>query len=295
MIDNIIDDITAYFDYLKEEFGYFAAFHTDKIPLENYMAKLAQYNINSNPYCLCVKSCDDAWRHCIERQPKVYAKCEDGVFFGTCYAGMGEYVFPIADSGEVLGFIDVSGYCFDSQKAERAMKYISSKYNIDYTSLVSAYKKNIIPPVCDYEKLKVRISALCSMFVLLNRELRAIYSHSEQKNTSGSYILSRASVFLNRSYSQNIHVRDIAEHCNCSVSYISHIFKKNMGMSVYDYINRLRINDVKVLLSNTDFSVKQISEMAGYASPNYMSEVFKNVTGLSPRAYRSSFRQNKKV
>lgn len=287
MIDNIINDIIEYFDYLKDEFGYFAAFHTDKIPLENYMAKLARYNINSNPYCLCVKSCDDAWEHCIKRQPKVYSKCSEGAFFGTCYAGMGEYVFPITDNGEVLGFIDVSGYCFDEYKAKRAMRYVSSEYAIEHDMLVSAYKNNILPPVDDYSKLKVRISALCNMFVLLNRELNTIYSRSAQRNSSGSFILNQAAVFLNRSYSQNIHVSDIAAHCNCSVSYISHMFKKNMGMSVYDYINRLRINDAKVLLSETDFSIRQISEMVGYSSPNYMSEVFKSITGLSPRDYKN--------
>lgn len=66
-----------------------------------------------------------------------------------------------------------------------------------------------------------------------------------------------------------------------------------MGYSVNEYIHHLRIKDVKKFLESTTFSIKQISEMVGYCSSNYMSEVFKNIVGISPRLYRQQNKMEK--
>ena len=134
--------------------------------------------------------------------------------------------------------------------------------------------------------LRTLISPLCAMFLLLNRELSAVYGPAPRPYDTLSHVLSHAVVYLERSYLLPVHAADVAAACHCSTSFISHIFKKNMGMSICDYVNRLRIRDVKRLLADTELSIQRISEIAGYSSLNYMSEVFRSLTGLSPRAWR---------
>lgn len=291
MVDQLLQDIIHYFEYLKKEHGFFVAFHNACIPLNNHMALLSPYNINSNPYCLCVKASDTAWTHCIKRQPRVFEKCRGGYFFGTCYAGMGEYVFPIID-GKVLGFVDVSGYCFDMQLSQSCIRRIAKEYMLSTDVLSASFAQNVQAPLADVSVLQTLIAPLCHMFVLLNRELTALYGTTRTESDTSSYILSHAVVFLERNYMSPIHVRDVAAACHCSVSYISHMFKKNVGCSVYEYVNRLRIRDAKKLLSSTNFSIRQISDMVGFSSSNYMCEVFRASEQMSPRAYRSSVHES---
>mgnify|MGYP001094372289 CR=1 FL=1 len=66
MIQRLLADIRAYFEWLQQECGIYAAFHNYKIPLEGYVAYLAPYYINRHPYCLYVKSKHGriAWKDC---------------------------------------------------------------------------------------------------------------------------------------------------------------------------------------------------------------------------------------
>lgn len=287
MLEQLLQDIVRYFEYLKQEQGLFVAFHNACIPLNDHMAVLSPYNINANPYCLCVKSSDTAWTHCIKRQPRVFEKCRDGFFCGTCYAGMGEYVFPILD-GKVLGFVDVSGYCFDPVRSRSCIRRIAKEYGLSAEELTLSFSQNVIPPLPDDTRLKVLIPPLCHMFVLLNRELTALYGDARCEADVFSYTLSHAVVFLERNYMSGVHVRDVAAACHCSPSYISHIFKKNMGCGVDEYVNRLRLRDAKKLLVSTNLSIRQISDMLGFSSPNYFCAVFQAKESLSPRRYRAA-------
>ena len=56
VVSKLLTEISAYFEYLAHQHGDYVAFHNVKIPMEGYMAQLAPYNINRNPYCLYVKS-----------------------------------------------------------------------------------------------------------------------------------------------------------------------------------------------------------------------------------------------
>ena len=131
MIKGLLQDIISYFDLLIGE-GYYVAFHNLSIPLQDYMGVLTPYNINSNPYCLLVKSSQEAWNHCIERQEKVIKACCNGPFSGVCYAGMGEYVYPIQGKyGNTLAFISVSGYRIHEDTVSHRIAYIAQKYHLN--------------------------------------------------------------------------------------------------------------------------------------------------------------------
>ena len=56
-------------------------------------------------------------------------------------------------------------------------------------------------------------------------------------------------------------------------------------MTPNEYINRLRINQAKELLTNTDMSVFEIAEAVGFSDQNYFGRVFKKQTGTSPKKY----------
>jgi len=53
-----------------------------------------------------------------------------------------------------------------------------------------------------------------------------------------------------------------------------------------DYFVRLKIQRASLLLDTTSFRVKEIGAKVGFADPYYFSRSFRQVMGMSPRAYR---------
>lgn len=286
MIQQLLADIRAYFEWLQQEWGDYAAFHNYKIPLEGYVANLAPYYINRHPYCLYVKSNSDAWAHCMERLPALAPRCAEGAFCGICYAGVGEMVFPVRDlDNTVLGFISVSGYEIDEREEEEKARHFADKYHMDLAKLQTIRQTTFRKPA-DKKALQVRVAPLCNMFVLLYHALLSIIPQGMELRRESS-LLSHAVWFLQKNYCSDIKISDVAAYCHCSASTISHLFKRQMGQSVPAYLQTLRLNNAKRLLAETDLSVSAIADAVGFCTANYFCTSFKQETGCSPSAWRS--------
>lgn len=285
MIKGLLQDIISYFDLLIGE-GYYVAFHNLSIPLQDYMGVLTPYNINSNPYCLLVKSSQEAWNHCIERQEKVIKACCNGPFSGVCYAGMGEYVYPIQGKyGNTLAFISVSGYRIHEDTVSHRIAYIAQKYHLNKQELITTHRRSMQDQPSNVEALSAKIMPLCRMFELLNL-LLAELSVNEVESMTRSSILGHAVVYLRRNYAQPINVKEVANVCHCSTSTLSHMFKKELGVSIREYIRNLRMADAMRMLRDTDLPISSISDILGYGNPNYFCNVFSQKAGCSPTDYR---------
>ncbi len=79
----------------------------------------------------------------------------------------------------------------------------------------------------------------------------------------------------------------------CSVSYMSKYhfcrqFKRQMGLTVMEYILKTRIIIAKELLLESELSIGEISERCGFSSLSYFSRVFKADTGMTPTQYKKA-------
>ena len=286
VVAKLLTEISAYFEYLTRQHGDYVAFHNVKIPLEGFMAQLAPYNINRNPYCLYVKSRPEVWNTCIARQGKVAKKCTGGAFCGSCYAGMGEFVFPVLDAdGSTLCFLSVSGYCVEEQTAAQKLRHFAGKYGFELEKLGQVYRESVRTDVPQPEELRARIAPLCNMFALLHRELSQLPPKALESQRQSS-LLSHAIVYLQKNYTLPVRTEDVAAYCHCSVSTLSHLFKKETGKSIPEYLRYLRIQNAKQLLGSTGLSISQIADALGICNANYFCQIFKEDTGLTPSDYR---------
>lgn len=86
-------------------------------------------------------------------------------------------------------------------------------------------------------------------------------------------------------------VRGIALKLNFSENYISHIFKANMGITLLSYIRKKKMQTVKSLIEDNKVSVKEISELLHFDSPQSLSRAFKKEYGKSPTQYRNEIKK----
>ena len=72
--------------------------------------------------------------------------------------------------------------------------------------------------------------------------------------------------------------------------YLSHVFKREYGISPINYMISRRIDESKYLLAETDLSMSQIAQLLGFSSLSYFSQVFRKTNGISPMEYRQNSR-----
>jgi len=84
----------------------------------------------------------------------------------------------------------------------------------------------------------------------------------------------------------NISVKTIAERLFISKAYLSEKFKKITGITLSDYINTVKMEKAKYLLTATSMKTYEIADTLGYKDHEYFSKVFKKNAGFSPTAFR---------
>lgn len=97
----------------------------------------------------------------------------------------------------------------------------------------------------------------------------------------------RALDFIQKNYSSQIYISDIAKYLGLDRSYFSSIFKEGLSMSPQEYLINFRMKKAAELLQTTALTVGDIARSAGYTDPLCFSKIFKRVTGLSPLNYRN--------
>jgi two-component system response regulator YesN len=98
-----------------------------------------------------------------------------------------------------------------------------------------------------------------------------------------------ARAYMNRHYQQKITVSDIAASIGISEAYLSHLYKKESGENLIDYLTKYRLEQAKELLRNSDLRTYEIAERVGFADANYFSKQFKRYEGMNPLDYRNQF------
>ena len=81
-------------------------------------------------------------------------------------------------------------------------------------------------------------------------------------------------------------MESVASDANMSPSYLSFLFKKLNGFTLWDYILSKRVNYARQMLQATEDLILNISLESGFNSLTNFNRVFKRITGLSPKEYR---------
>lgn len=98
--------------------------------------------------------------------------------------------------------------------------------------------------------------------------------------------LKKALDFIESHYAERLTIEKIAENACLSASRLSHIVKQELGMTLTEYLSKVRTDRAKTLLLERDMPLSQIALEVGYPDQSYFTKVFKRVEGCTPRAFR---------
>lgn len=128
--------------------------------------------------------------------------------------------------------------------------------------------------------------------ILQNDEVAAlmqqILADSETLPAYTSALVKRTVAYFQQNYHRPLSRKEVAQAIGMSENYLSQIFRQELAISPWEYLNRYRIKQARELLTQTEDSITSITLQVGFDDPSYFGRVFHKIMGLSPRAYREN-------
>ncbi|WP_248927279.1 response regulator [Paenibacillus hamazuiensis] len=126
-----------------------------------------------------------------------------------------------------------------------------------------------------------------SLESLLRGELKSLFnlirSSAHGKN---HWMIDRVKKYIESRYSSDVKASEVAAWLQITPNYFSIVFNQYFGKGFAEYLNEVRIEHAKAMLSATHDRVFEIAEKVGYNDYKYFCSIFKSYTGLTPTQYR---------
>ena len=110
-----------------------------------------------------------------------------------------------------------------------------------------------------------------------------------RQNAALSRPISECINYIYAHIKERITIEDLAGFTGNSPSYISRLFKSEMGISASDYIRKVKIDKAKNLLRFSDFSMVEIASYLSFSSQSHFIKLFSEETKMTPKKYRKMY------
>ncbi len=129
----------------------------------------------------------------------------------------------------------------------------------------------------------------CSMLTIEGLVLEMLALVGRMKNVKeqhGPAWLGRALDLLHSEFRNNLKVQDIANEVGVHPFHLSRVFRSVHRQTIGEYVHKLQVNYACTQLAVPDNDLASIALAAGFADQSHFTRVFKNLTGITPGAYR---------
>lgn len=176
-----------------------------------------------------------------------------------------------------LAFLDIQ---LPGKSGLELAEELTESFNMDII-MVTAFQS------FEYARTSIRLGVVDYITKpIIEDEINAVLARYEQ---IGGYSepIKKAVQIIQKEYSEKITLNYLASKIHINSAYLSRKFQEEVGVGFSEYLNDYRLKVAqKMLIENPDLNINTISEKCGFNSQHYFSQLFRKMTGLSPRDYR---------
>lgn len=122
-----------------------------------------------------------------------------------------------------------------------------------------------------------------------NLFLKAITIVKEQNANNADRKIQQVTQYIESNYFDiNLNLNNIADHFNITPSYLSKKFREECGISIIDYLYKIRISHSLKLIKDTSLKIADVAQMVGFQDSNAFIRIFKKYYGCTPGKYKTS-------
>ena len=169
------------------------------------------------------------------------------------------------------------------KQSERGMRIIGDTLNeVSRIMLQLPYMKTFEKMISFYNLMDI-IGRSSSNQLLTSEE------YINKRFTTGNNRINTIHEYLMNHYQEEIELDTLAELVNMAKGSLCRFFKDNMGITIFAYLNKIKIEYACKLLMNEDLSIFDVSIDSGFNNLSFFNKQFKKSTGLTPTLYRKQF------
>ncbi len=158
-------------------------------------------------------------------------------------------------------------------------------YNVGYNeSVIELYREAISVAKEQRKYFQQMLSGIVDLIVGM---AFSIHENKKLKDSGEQKIIDKARIYMQERIKTGLEMPEVAQYLNMSYSSFRHIFKRYIGISPAQYYINLKIHAAKIMLQNSRTSIKEISYLLNFETPEYFAKLFRKKTGMSPTEFRS--------
>jgi len=200
------------------------------------------------------------------------------------FPGIWHSYHPRSDTGWDEYWIGFNGINMDNRVASGFFNTEKPVFNIGIREEIIQLYKHAIQIAMDQKSGYQQMLA-----GVVNHLLGYTYAFDKYSSFEDMHVINqinKAKIIMMENFNSGITPEDVAENVNMSYSWFRRIFKQYTGFAPIQYIQELKINKSKELLTNTTMMIKEIAFEVGFNKTEYFYTMFKKKTGYTPDKYR---------
>lgn len=143
-----------------------------------------------------------------------------------------------------------------------------------------------------HRKKDLLCSALTQQCLMIMAAQRMASKAGSLQRYPGDPLMERAAQKVEELYAQPLTVDQLAADCGTTVAHLQQIFHRCTGLTVHEYMQRVRIDKSKPLLQNS-CTVLEAATRVGFSGQQYYAQLFKRMNGITPASYRLRYQKRK--
>jgi len=238
-----------------------------------------------------------------EADIKFFADDVDIIYYEEISIDKKTVIYPFDDEKEIIHCLALCNKSMLNEKIDLFLDslfnnctqnkwYIKSAIIIFMGNLIKfCYDKNLNMKDIIDNKLFENIFKAERKEQLKNSILNFVYNISSkiEQMDKRNNIVKSAIEYIEKNYNKNISLESVSKEVYVTPTYLSILFKREIGINFIDFLHKYRIQKAQELLKNQNLKTYQVANLVGYNDEKYFSQLFKKYTGLTPSQFRDNF------
>jgi AraC-like DNA-binding protein len=245
-----------------------------------------------NPFCSLVTRAPVGCDACLESEKRAQRGAGKKLVPQqvSCFAGLTDIAVPVVVNGRHVATL-MSGQIFRRPPTERdfqmVVKMLKVEPNAEWEKKTrkAYFETPVIPP--DRFQAMVHLLNVFAQYLADYASRHAISASANEPKP-----VSSAKRFVLARVEEPISLSLVAQHVNVSRFHFCKMFKKATGMTLTEYVARVRVEKAKTLLVDPSVRISEVVFAAGFGSIPRFNSVFKRCVGMPPTEYRATLQSS---